>query len=67
MGIDIVRKTAAVMLCVLMIIGALPLCISAEERDTSFESGLASDLKALGLFKGVSDTEFDLGPIKLLS
>ncbi len=61
MGIDIVRKTAAVMLCVLMIIGALPLCISAEERDTSFESGLASDLKALGLFKGVSDTEFDLG------
>ncbi|MBQ8837209.1 MAG: serine protease [Clostridia bacterium] len=31
-----------------------------EARDFTFENDLASDLKALGLFSGVSDTNFDL-------
>lgn len=32
----------------------------AASRDTSLEQELATDLKALSLFKGVSDTNFDL-------
>ena len=31
-----------------------------ETRDVSFETELATDLKAMGLFSGVSDTDFDL-------
>ena len=31
-----------------------------ETRDFSFENSLASDLKALGLFSGVSENDFDL-------
>ncbi len=34
--------------------------VSAAERDTSVQERLALDLKELGLFQGVSDTEFDL-------
>lgn len=32
----------------------------AVGRDTSFEESLAADLKSLGIFRGVSDTDFDL-------
>ena len=32
----------------------------SETRDFTFETELAADLKALGLFSGVSDTDFDL-------
>ena len=31
-----------------------------ETRDVTYENTLAADLKALGLFSGVSDTDFDL-------
>lgn len=34
--------------------------VSAAERDTTLEETLAADLKQLGLFKGVSDTDFAL-------
>ncbi len=44
---------------------ALAFCFSlavfaSDGRDTTFENSLAKDLKALGLFSGVSDTDFDL-------
>lgn len=40
---------------------ALPvLATETQPRDVSFENSLAADLKALGLFSGVSDTNFDL-------
>jgi hypothetical protein len=38
----------------------LPVSAFAAERDTSFEETLAVSLKEMGLFKGVSDTDFDL-------
>lgn len=41
------------------------MCLSctgvAAARDVSYEEKLAEDLKTLGIFKGVSDTNFDLG------
>ncbi len=44
-----------------LIICIIPQSTYAQSsRDTSFEEELATDLKALGLFKGVSDTNFDL-------
>ena len=50
---------------ILSIILSVTLCLSAfvctaEARDVSFEESLASDLKLLGLFQGVSETDFDL-------
>lgn len=39
---------------------SLSLPLTAAARDTSFEETIASDLKSLGLFKGVSETDFDL-------
>ncbi len=42
------------------------LCVSSfaavsAQRDTSYEKGLAENLKALNIFRGVSETEFALG------
>ncbi|MEG2518988.1 MAG: S1C family serine protease [Oscillospiraceae bacterium] len=37
-----------------------PISAEAAGRDLSFENSLAQKLKALGLFEGVSDTNFDL-------
>ncbi len=49
------------LLCITLIICVIPQSSFAQtSRDTSFEQELATDLKALGLFKGVSDTNFDL-------
>lgn len=66
------EKIIAFALCVAFCAGAT-VCFAANEevnaagenqnineRDTSFEAGLADDLKALGLFKGVSETEYEL-------
>lgn len=56
------KKIWLLMLAVVFCV-AMPLCVSASEgetRDFSFENGLASDLKALGLFSGVSENDFDL-------
>lgn len=38
----------------------LPAAAENDVRDVSFENTLAADLKMLGLFSGVSDTNFDL-------
>ena len=54
------EKLTALALCAVMIFCMLPFSVSAFNRDISFETGLADDLKTLGLFKGVSDTEYDL-------
>ncbi len=49
------------LLLVLLSVLALPVLAAEEEkRDVSFENTLAADLKQLGLFSGVSDTNFDL-------
>ena len=57
------KKTVSAFLCILLCINLVPMHVSAGTavRDTSFETALAGTLKSLGLFKGVSDTNFDLG------
>lgn len=54
------KRIIAAVLCIVMCLCVFPVNAFAASRDTSFEEGLASRLKALGLFKGVSDTDFDL-------
>ena len=55
------KKILSMLLCFTLIICIIPQSTYAQSsRDTSFEEELAKDLKALGLFKGVSDTNFDL-------
>jgi len=55
------KKILSMLLCFTLIICIIPQSTYAQSsRDTSFEEELAIDLKALGLFKGVSDTNFDL-------
>lgn len=54
------KKAMSLILCIVICISIVPTAALAAERDTSFEETLASDLKSLGLFKGVSDTDFDL-------
>lgn len=54
------KRIIAMVLCIVMCLCIFPINAFAASRDTSFEEGLASRLKALGLFKGVSDTDFDL-------
>lgn len=58
----LMKKTIlSVLLCFTLIICIIPQSTYAQlSRDTSFEEELATDLKVLGLFKGVSDTNFDL-------
>lgn len=55
-------KKCTVMLILLLLCTSLfpGILLAAEERDTSFEESLAADLKALGLFQGVSATSFEL-------
>lgn len=57
------KKVAAFLLSILLCISLVPApaLAAGAVRDTSAEEALASDLKGLGLFKGVSDTDFDLG------
>ncbi len=52
------KKAVSFILCLTLIIGIMPMSFAA--RDTSFEETLAEDLKQLGLFYGVSLTDFDL-------
>lgn len=55
------KKLLSLLLCVSIIWGLAPHQAYAKaSRDTSFEASLAEDLKSLGLFKGVSETDFDL-------
>ncbi len=53
------KRLISAILCVCICITILPV-FSLAARDTSYEESLAQDLKKLGLFKGVSDTDFDL-------
>lgn len=55
------KKLLSLLLCASLIWGlASHQAYAKSGRDTSFETSLAEDLKSLGLFKGVSETEFDL-------
>ncbi len=54
------RKLLALLLCLALFLSAVPGAALAAGRDTSYEKTLAQDLKALGLFRGVSDTDFAL-------
>ncbi len=55
------KKILSMLLCFTLVICIIPQSSFAQSsRDTSFEQELALNLKALGLFKGVSDTNFDL-------
>lgn len=56
------KKYVAMALCLLMCLCSAFVAVSAADvsRDVSTEETLASRLKELGLFKGVSETNFDL-------
>ncbi len=54
------KRLISILLVIVICVGVCPLTALAA-RDTSYEEALALELKALGLFEGVSDTEFDLG------
>ncbi|MBR4702877.1 MAG: serine protease [Oscillospiraceae bacterium] len=53
------RQVIAILLCLFLCFGLLP-GRGLTARDVSTEEKLAGELKALGLFRGVSDTDFDL-------
>ncbi len=54
------KKITALMLCIAMVL-SLAVPAFAASSSLSFEEELARDLKSLGLFKGVSETDFALG------
>jgi hypothetical protein len=57
------KRIFALLLAVIMCVGLLSSTAMAASttRDVSFEESLAADLKEMGLFQGVSDTDFALG------
>ena len=55
------KRIVSMMLAVIMVLSMMPCAVAAGSRDVSYEETLAADLKELGLFKGVSDTNFGLG------
>ncbi|MBQ3378271.1 MAG: S-layer homology domain-containing protein [Clostridia bacterium] len=55
------KRIICVFVCVVILLGMMSTgALAAQARDTSFEAGLAVSLKSLGLFRGVSDSDFDL-------
>ena len=58
------KKIISLILSFIMLVSAIPFAVSAsksvEKRDTTFEEELAVTLRDLGLFKGVSETNFAL-------
>ena len=54
------KRISVLFLCLIMCVSIIPSTALAAGRSTYYEEGLAEDLKELGLFKGVSDTDFDL-------
>ncbi|MBR5543216.1 MAG: serine protease [Oscillospiraceae bacterium] len=54
------KKLISLMLCFCMFCGFVPQMASAASTTLSLEQELAEDLKSLGLFRGVSDTDFAL-------
>lgn len=55
------KKLISLILCAVMLISFIPSTAFAASGSLKFEEELAKDLKALGVFKGVSDTDFALG------
>ena len=55
------KKIISIILCTVLCMCVFVQPALAKTRDTSFEEELAQNLKELGLFQGVSETEFDLG------
>ena len=54
------KKLCSLLLCAVMLMTGI-YCVSAKDaRDYTVEEGIASNLKNLGIFKGVSDTDFAL-------
>lgn len=55
------KRTISCILLICCILLSFPSFASADwSRDTEFANSLASSLKAMGLFRGVNDTDFDL-------
>lgn len=54
------KRIVSILMCFAICFISMPAISFAAGRDTSQEERLAADLKALSLFKGVSDTNFDL-------
>lgn len=54
------KRAVSVLLAIALCFALLPTAAGAAARDTSLEDRLAAGLKQLGLFQGVSDTDFDL-------
>ena len=54
------RKAISFILCFVFCFGIFATTAFAAARDTSAEEVMAADLKELGLFQGVSDTDFAL-------
>ncbi len=54
------KKIVALVLCFAMVAAFAPAIATAVDRNFSAEQALAEDLKALGLFKGVSEDDFAL-------
>ena len=55
------KKVISVVLVAVMLITMAPCAFATGGRSVSYEETLAADLKELGLFKGVSETNFNLG------
>ena len=55
------KRIISFILCVVMVVGFVPTNIFAASTTLTFEESLAGNLKELGLFKGVSETDFALG------
>ena len=60
-GADGMKKIIALVLCIAMVSSLICIPVSAASTTLTREEALADDLKALGLFKGVSETDFALG------
>lgn len=55
------KRILSTVLVFVMLVAMTPVVSASEPRNVSYEESLAADLKELGLFKGVSDTNFNLG------
>jgi len=64
MVIDMKKRVLSILLVALLIVGIVPANVFAAttkyERPLTFETNIATELKKLNLFKGVSDTNFAL-------
>ncbi len=54
------KKFLCITIAILYVLTMFSFCITAESRDFADELAVAEQLKSLGLFKGVSDTDFAL-------